>query len=174
MSTSKPRHRAATPILGTRTLVSASMAVAGATAVAVAMSGGSLALWTDGAPVSAGSVSSGSIGLTTANSFNSALWSNRLVGEKVRQEFTVTNTGTVPVNLSASATAAAAGFEVRVVRATCGATALAGASATVSPTSLGNLAAGATTTICLELAVVSGASAATSSAFAVTVTGVQS
>lgn len=174
MLSHKPRHRAATPVFSARTLVGASAALAGATAVAVALSGGSLALWTDGAPVNAGSVSAGTVGLSTASAFNSALWSNRLVGETVRQEFTVTNTGNVPLTISAAATAAAAGFEVRVVRATCGGTPLTGPSATVSPTALGSLAVGATATVCLELAVVTGASAATSSAFSVTVTGVQS
>lgn len=169
-----PKHRAPAPRSLTRALVVTSTGVACATAMVVGLSGGSLALWTDGAPVPAGTVTSGTIGISVANAFDSALWSNRLVGETVRQQFTVTNTGDVAVTLSGSATAAAAGFEVRVVRASCGATPLTGASATVSPTALGTLAVGATATMCLELAVVSGASVATSSAFSLTVTGIQS
>jgi hypothetical protein len=168
------RHRAPVRRTLLRALIGTSTAFAGATAIAVGLSGGSLALWTDGQATPAGTVTSGTIGLSITQSFNSTLWSNRLVGETVRQQFTMTNTGDVAMTLSAAATSSAAGFEVRVVRATCGATALTGASATVTPTALGTLSVGSTATFCLELAVVSGASAATSTSFSLNVTGTQS
>lgn len=168
------RHRAPArrPLL--RALIGATAACAGVTAIAVGLSGGSLALWTDGAVTPAGTVTSGTIGLSIGQSFDSALWSNRLVGETVRQQFTMTNTGDVAMTLSGAATSSAAGFEVRVVRATCGATPLTGTSATVTPTALGTLAIGSTATFCLELAVVSPATPATSTSFSLDVTGTQS
>ena len=168
-----PRHRAAVRRVNLRALIGSAAAIAGASVVAVALSGGSYALWVDGNGVPAGTVQSGSIGLTTAESFTATSWSNMLVGESVRQSFTVTNTGTVPVTLGATATAHAS-FAIRLASGTCPASDLTGTPATTSATALGTLAAGATRTVCLQVTAVTGATAATSSTFSVVVTGTQS
>lgn len=167
-----PRHRAAASRVNLRALLGTSSALAAATVVAVGVSGGSYALWVDANAVPAGTVQSGSIGLTTASSFTAASWSNMLVGESVRQPFTVTNTGTVPVTLSATATVGSS-FAIRVAQNTCPGSDLTGTPASSSATALGTLAAGATTTVCLQVTAVTGATSATSSAFTVAVTGAQ-
>jgi hypothetical protein len=155
-----------------RGIIGTATAVAGATVVAAAMSGGSYALWSDGTTVSAGTVSSGSIGLSVAETFVPSQWSNLVVGDSVRQSFTATNNGTVPLTLSGSATSAT-GYEIRLASGACG-VALTGTAASAQATSLGALAAGATKTICLEVKVVAGAAAGSSSAFVTTITGAQS
>ena len=167
-----PRHRAAVRRLNLRALIASASAIAGATVVAVALSGGSYAMWVDNFGVPAGTVQSGSIGLSTASSFTAANWSNLIAGESVRQPFTVTNTGTVPVALSATATATTS-FAIRVVRSACPTSALTGTPASSSATALGTLAAGATATVCLEVSLLPAATANTSSAFTVTVAGSQ-
>lgn len=167
-----PRHRAAVRRVNLRALMGASAAIAGASVVAVALSGGSYAMWSDNLGVPAGTVQSGSIGLTTASSFTASSWSNMIAGETVRQPFTVTNTGTVAVSLSATATATTS-FAIRVATGACPAVALTGTPASTSATALGILAAGATTTVCLEVSLLPAATANTSSAFTVTVAGTQ-
>ena len=167
-----PRHRAAVRRVNLRALLASAAAIAGASIVAVALSGGSYARWVDNFGVPAGTVQSGSIGLTTASNFTAANWSNLIAGESVRQPFTVTNTGTVPVSLSATATATTS-FAIRVASGTCPTSALTGTPASTSATALGTLAAGATKTVCLEVSLLPAATANTSSAFIVTVAGTQ-
>jgi len=165
------RHRARQRI-NLRALIGTSAVVAGASVVAVALSGASYALWVDDGAVPAGTVQSGSIGLSTASSFTSASWSNMLIGESVRQSFTVTNTGTVPMTLSATASSAPS-FAVRVAPGACAAADLTGTPATTSATALGSLGVGATRTLCLQVTAVAGASSGTAAAFTVTVAGAQ-
>ena len=167
-----PRHRAAGSRVNLRALLGTSSALAAATVIAVGLSGGSSALWVDANAVPAGTVESGTIGLTTANSFTAASWSNMLAGESVRQPFTVTNTGTIPISLSATATANAS-FAIRLASGACPTADLSNTPATTSATALGTLAAGATVTVCLQVTAVAAATAGTSSAFTVTVTGAQ-
>lgn len=154
-----------------RALVGTAAAMTAAVVIAVGVSAGSLAMWADNSGVTAGTVQSGSIGLTAASSFTATNWSNMLVGESVRQPFTLTNTGTVDLWLTATATSTT-GFEIRVASGACGAQ-LTGTAASAAPTTLTTLAAGATATVCLEVALVSGAAPASQSAFVVTVTGDQ-
>jgi hypothetical protein len=154
-------------------MVVTAMAVGSATAIAVALYGGSYALWVDDTAVSVGDVESGTLALTVASAFTPSLWSNLVVGEAVRQPFTVTNTGTVDMTLSGSALSASSGYEIRAIRGTCPSSAIGGTAATVSAIALGTLAAGASATVCLEVAVTAAASASTSSAFTLTVTGTQ-
>lgn len=168
-----PRHRVAARRVKLRALIGTTAAIAGASLVAVALSGGSYARWVDNLGVPAGTVQSGSIGLSTASSFTAANWSNMIAGETVRQSFTVTNTGTVGVTLSATATATTS-FAIRVASGACPGTALTGTPASTSATALGTLAAGAVTTVCLEVSLLPTATANTSSAFIVTVAGTQS
>ena len=169
---SGPRHRAAVRRVNLRALIGTSAAIGAACVIAVGAAGGSYALWTDGQGAPAGTVQSGSIGLTAASSFTAASWSNMLVGENVRQSFTVTNTGTIPVTLSATATAGAS-FAIRVASGACTTTVLTGTPASTSATALGTLAVGATRTLCLQVTAVTGATSATSSAFTVIVGGAQ-
>ena len=154
-----------------RSLTALTVSIATGIVVAVWTSGVTLALWKDTAPIPAGVVTSATLALTATESFDDSLWSNLLVGEKKRQTFTVTNTGNIPINLSATATAAP-GFEVRLARSVCTAD-LAGIAATKQPRALATLAAGATATVCTEVAVVAGALPNVSTPIAVVVMGSQ-
>jgi hypothetical protein len=169
---SGPRHRAAVPRVNLRALIGTSAAIGAACVIAIGATGGSYALWVDGQAAPAGTVQSGSIGVTAASSFTAASWSNLLVGESVRQPFTVTNTGTIPVTLSATASAGSS-FEIRVASGNCTASVLTGTPASTSATALGTLAVGATRTLCLQVTAASAATSATSSAFTVTVGAAQ-
>jgi predicted ribosomally synthesized peptide with SipW-like signal peptide len=144
-----------------------------AVSVAVSISGGSYALWTDSRTANLGTIAAGNATLTIAQSIDSGLWSNLLPGESVRQSFTVTNTGSVPMTIEGSASAATSSIEIRLAAGTCPGTALTSPLATVSATALGSLAAGATTTVCLETRLAAAATPGASSAFTVTVSGNQ-
>lgn len=174
MSTqSNPKHRAAKPALVTMHGFLASAAAIGAgTLAAVTMSGGTYALWNDNTVSDANTVTSGSLTLVSAENFDDSLWQNMLVGESVRQSFTVTNTGTVAANLTGSAVAGAASHEVRLARGTCGA-AIGGTAATVSPASLLSVAPGQTATICVQVSLTAAATAGSQSPFTVTITADQ-
>jgi hypothetical protein len=171
----KPQHRKAPRrsravvhgILGTAAAMTA------ASLIAVAMSGASYALWSVSAPVNSGVVESGSVSLSVSQAFTASSWSNLLVGESVRQSFTVTNTGTEPLTLFGSATTSTSAFEIRASAGSCPATAIGGVAATVSPTALGGLAAGATSTMCVEVTLGPTATPASTSTFVLTLTGVQ-
>lgn len=169
----KPRHRAATPGVSLGGVMKTCGAITGAIIVAVGISGGSFALWVDADSASAGTVSSGSASLSITQSVNPALWGNMLAGESVRQQFTVTNTGTVPLTLAGSASTATTAMQVRIASGACPAIALGGTSATVSPAALGSLAAGATATVCLEVSLEASAPLGTSSAVSVILSGTQ-
>jgi predicted ribosomally synthesized peptide with SipW-like signal peptide len=170
---SKPRHRASTPGDAVRTVLGTSCAIAAAVAVAVGLSGGSYALWVDSSTASPGAISSGSAGLSITQNVNPVLWGNLLAGESVRQAFTVTNTGTVPLALSGSAVTGTASVEVRFASGACPGSPLAGASATTTAASLGTLAAGAMSTVCLEVRLPAAAPLGTSANVAVSIAGTQ-
>ena len=155
-----------------RMLWVATLIVGVATLSGVGRAEGTLAAWTDAEPVASGVVTSGSAALSLSGSLSSAGWSNLLAGESVRQLISVTNTGTVDLTLDASATPTT-GVEIRVARAACGA-ALGGATAQSTPTALGALAAGASTTLCVQVTIPSSASPGASTGFTLTVRGVQS
>lgn len=155
-----------------RSMLSASAAVGAGTILAVLISGSTYALWADAGTIDAGTVESGSMMITTAENFNDAAFTNLLVGERVRQTFTVTNTGKSQAVLTGTATASSA-FEVRLASGACGATALAGNSATVSATSLGTLAPGATQSYCLEVLVAASAQPGNSAPIVATITAGQ-
>jgi hypothetical protein len=171
-SAARARHRARGPLLTARSLASSALVIATATVVAVTMSGTSYATWNGQATVSSQTVVSGSASLSVTSNFVASQWSNMLVGETVRQSFSVANTGTIPLALVATGTSATSTFEVRVAPGAC-TVALSGATVTSTPKSLGTISAGATATQCVEVKLVSGATAGSSSAFTVTVTGTQ-
>lgn len=169
------RHRARRrPSLRLRGIVGTTLALAGTTTVAVALSGGSYAMWMGQSSFSGGTVQSGTAALQITQSFSAAAWSNLLAGESVRQSFTVKNTGDVRLAVAASGTTQSAPYELRVTTGTCGTTPLTGTSITSTPASLGNLAAGATTTVCLEVKLSSAGTAGSTSTVGVTLTGTQS
>jgi len=161
------------PFAPVRSILATTSAVAVAVLVAASLSAGSYALWADGVTTTVGSVTTGNTALSVSHAFSTTAWSNLLPGEKVRQPFTVTNSGTVAHSLSGSAVVAAAGYEVRAVEGTCPAVALSGASATVTPVALGTIASGATRTMCLEVALTAAATPGSSTAFTFTVAGSQ-
>jgi hypothetical protein len=167
------RHRGRSRMaLNSRSIFGAALTVGTATIVAIGLSGGSYALWNGSATMASQTVSSGSAALTVSQAFVPSQWSNLLVGESARQNFTVKNTGTIPLALVATGTTGTSTFEVRVASGACSG-ALAGATVTSTPKSLGTIAPGVTATQCVEVKLVSGATAGSSSAFAVTVTGTQ-
>lgn len=169
----EPHDRESVSGVSFRGIGATALAVAAAIVIAVSLSGGSYALWTDGKTANAGSISAGSASLVIAQSIDISLWSNLTPGESVRQPFTVTNTGSVAMSLQGSATRANSAIEVRLTAGSCPATALTSTQATVSPTALGTLAVGATTTVCLEASLAAAAAPGATSSFSVTVTGTQ-
>ena len=168
------RHRARTAPSSFRGIVGTTLAVAGAVVVAAAMSGGSYALWRDTAVIPAGTVQSGTIGLTVSGAPTATAWSNLLAGEAVRQSVTLTNSGTVGLTVSGAATTGSSSYEVRVVRGACPAVALTGTAASASATALGTLAAGALATVCVEVKLLSTAAIGSIGSIAVTLSGTQS
>ena len=170
MSTlSNPKHRKAKPALvSTHGFLASAAALGAGTIAAVVMSGGTYALWNDVAVSDASTVTSGSLTLVSAENFDDSLWQNMLVGESVRQSFTVTNTGTVAANLSGSAVVGAASHEVRLARGTC-AGAIGGTAATVSPAALLSVAPGQTATICVQVSLTAAATVGSQSPFTVTI-----
>lgn len=157
----------------TRAVLGTTAAVAASVVIAVAATEGSLALWAQAVTVEAGSVQTGSPGLDIEAAFTAASWSNLLVGESVRQPFTITNTGDVPFELTASGTVQNAAFELRAVRGACPSTQLSGSSIVTTPADLGVLAAGATTTACLEVRLGAAATPGITSTVLVTIDGTQ-
>ncbi|MET0446995.1 MAG: hypothetical protein ABW004_01260 [Aeromicrobium sp.] len=168
-----PRHRAAPRRAPLRALTGTSLAVAGATVLVVGLSGGSLALWNETAAVGATNVRSGTTGLTVAQTFSTTAWGNLIPGESVRQPYTVTNTGTEPLSLTATVAGVPTGFELRSTSGTCPTSALGGAALASAAVAFGSLQPGATRTLCLEVRVTTAASPNTAAAFTLTVRGDQ-
>jgi len=170
---SAPRHRAERrSLLNLRSVIATAGAIAIGTVAAAALSGGTLALWSDSSSTTAPTLTAAKFGITAAENWNDTLFTNLLVGETVRQSFTVTNTGDITTTISGTATASAA-YEIRYATGACTTTALTGTSATTAAKALGTLAAGATATYCLELKVATTATAANTQAFTATIRGAQ-
>ena len=169
---SSPRHRAKRHASPLSVLLTAS-AVAAALVGGVMASGGTFALWNgrQAAPVVA--VASGTIKISATAGFTATQWGNLLPGETVRQQFTLANTGDAKVSISATATTGTSSFEVRLATGACGASALTGASATASATSLGTLAKTASTTVCLEVKLATSAQPGDSTSFSVALAATQ-
>lgn len=172
-----PRDRI-TPVPGfrrarIRNLLGAASVAATGVVVGLGAAGGTYAYFDDQAVGgSSATITAGTAELDVVAAFTAAAWGNLLVGESVRQPFTIVNRGDVPLALMASGMTSVGGFELRSVSGSCPAAALAGASITQTAASLGTLAAGASTTACLEVRLVSGAPG-TSSTVAVVVDGTQ-
>lgn len=149
------------------------LAVFSAIVIAISITGGSYALWTDGKTATGGTIAAGNASLTITQSLNVSLWNNLTPGESVRQAFTVTNAGSVPMSLAGSATRANASVEIRLASGACPATALTSTQATASPTALGTVAIGATMTVCLEVTLAAAAAPGATSTLGVTIDGTQ-
>ncbi len=104
-----------------RTLVFAALGASALLIIALSRVGGSYALWQDSVTVDAGTITTGTAGLSATwhSQHDDAKWSNLLPGESVRQPATLVNTGTAPLELYAAASTGSAGFEVRVVAGSC-------------------------------------------------------
>lgn len=137
------------------------------------LSGGTYALWSQSRTVPTVTVTAGSLAITASSSFTATLWQTLIPGERVRQSFTVSNSGSVPAAVTATATTGATGFEVRLATGACPATDLTGASATTVAAALGTVAAHSTVAVCLEVALTAAASPGDQSAFSVALTGTQ-
>ncbi|MGV9194745.1 hypothetical protein ACQ143_10430 [Microbacterium sp. MC2] len=109
-----------------RTLMLAALGAGILLFLALSRVGGSYALWQDSVPVDAGTITTGTAGLTAAwgSQHDDAMWRNLLPGESVRQTATLVNTGTAPLELYAGASTGSPGFEVRVVAGNCPGSAL--------------------------------------------------
>ena len=159
----------------TRQALASVLGAAGILALALSGIGGSYAMWNDSATVDAGTIDTGSAGLTAAwpTGHSDAGWSNLLPGESVRRPLTVTNTGAAPMELSAS-TVGSAGFEIRTAAGTCPASPLAGAAGDGAPRQLGvTLGAGSSTTVCVEVRAAATATPAQALTFSVRFDGKQ-
>ncbi|WP_343920159.1 hypothetical protein [Agrococcus citreus] len=158
-------------------------AAGGAAILGLALSGvgGSYALWSSQARVSAGTISSGSAALTAAwgTGYDDQKWRNMLPRESIRQPFVVVNTGDVAMALSASVTPTAPGFEVRAAAGACSTTPLAGARLSATPTAVVAAAspvvlpAGASFAGCIEVRATDAATPASNTAFTITLDGRQ-
>lgn len=149
---SAPRHRAQrrAPL---RSMAVVTSAVAGATLLTLGATGTTLAMWSDSAPVSAGSVATGSLNLqidtNTDIDLSDTLFRDMLPGDRNIQEVVLTTSG----NVSSDVTVAGAigVHEVRVASGSCPGTAIGGAALGSTPVDLGEWSAEQTKTVCIEV-----------------------
>lgn len=172
----EPRDRN-TPVSGfrrarIRTLLGGASVAGAGVVIGLGAAGGTYAYFDDSTVGNSAIVTAGTAELDVQANFTSATWGNLLVGESVRQPFSIVNGGDVPLVLTASGTTSVAGFELRTVLGTCPGSTLGGASLTHTPASIGTLAAGASTAACLEVRLASGAPGVASTV-SVTITGTQ-
>lgn len=137
-----PRHRGKRITI--KGILASTAAVTLGVGLAVAAAGGSYALWNDKVPVSAGTITTGSIGLTVNGVASAPLTattlSNMLPGETANLDVTLKNTGSVRVTLAA-AVSSSIPFVVTTRAGLCSATG----------TPLGELASGASLATCVTV-----------------------
>lgn len=151
---SHARHRAAVTRRPTiKGMLATTSAAGAASLIAVFAAGGTYALWDGQQAISAGTITSGTTGLTVNDlasaPIGAAPWSTLLPGDVVWQEVTVKNTGNVSGAVTAS-TAGAGPLLVHVKKAACS-VAITGTSSTVSPVSLGTFTASEAATVCVQV-----------------------
>lgn len=172
----EPRYRN-TPVPGfrharIRTLLAAASVAAAGVVIGLGTAGGTYAYFDASTVGGSAVITAGTAQLEVQADFTADEWANLLVGENVRQPYTIVNSGDVPLVLTASGTTQSGDYELRTVAGECPATALAGDSLAQAPAALGTLGAGASATACLEVRLVSG-TPGTSSTVTITVTGTQ-
>jgi len=171
---------------GIRALLTAVVALSVGVGGAVAAAGGSYAYLNSTATYgSGGTVSSGTAALTlqrgsaaatSALTIPASDYANMLPGDIVGQPIVLRNAGDVPLAVTVNATSDGA-WETRVAPGACPATGLLG-SAALTPTAVNyaTLAAGASSTFCLQVVLPASAPASamnTSLGYTVTLTGTQ-
>ncbi len=146
--------------------------------VGVSTAAGSYAFLTQSASAPANTIQAGSLGLTINSATNYSLdgspWSSLLPGDVVSRQVSVANTGTTPATVTVSTVASTSGvIEVRVKSGACSGI-ITGASSTTTPTILpGNLAGGASITVCIQVSLTSAAVQNQSTPFTMTFTSDQ-
>lgn len=132
-----------------------------------------------GTTVTAGTSSltlqSGSGAASSSITMPSTAWNRMLPGDVVGQPLIITNTGATPLALTTRLSAVSA-WEFRIASGACPSGVLPGAALTATATNFGTLAAGASTTVCLQAALPASAPAAaqgTTAAVSLLIDGVQ-
>lgn len=169
---------------GAAGMLMTAVCVAGALGLALSGTGGSYAMWNDTASVDAGSLTSGSAGLTATwqAGHDRARWQDLLPGEAVRQPLVLANTGAVPLTISASVSAASPSFEIRTVAGSCPTTPLSVAPLAGAPSAVTRpstppvpvvLDANASVAACVEVRTTATAAPAATTAFTIVIDGKQ-
>lgn len=168
-----------------RGLTLATLGAAGLLVLLISQLGGSYALWTDTAPSDAGVVTTGSAELSAhwQEDQEGQAWSNLLPGESARRSFMLANTGSVPLEITATVRDIPAGFGIRITAETCSESLLTSAPAdgtarpmtsSAQPDQPIELPAGDTTTGCVEVRVSETATPGRQFSFTAQIDGVQS
>lgn len=146
--------------------------------IGVSTAAGSYAFLTRSASAPASTIQAGSLGLTingaTNYSLDGAPWTSLLPGDVVSRQVSVANTGTTPATVTVRTVASTSGvIEVRVKSGACSGI-ITSASSTTTPTILpGNLAGGASITVCIQVSLTSVAVQNQSTPFTMTFTSDQ-
>ncbi|MHA6694232.1 TasA family protein [Homoserinimonas sp. A520] len=143
-----------------KSMLTVSAAALGATLIVVATAGGTYGLWTDSSPVNAGVVESGSLTLLVNNGsstmIDSSPWGAMFPGDRVQQAVTLTNTGTVPADVTvvaSSTSAAVSDYRVEILPGACppGSTNLAAPDSLTVQSAVGVWSAGQGLEACIEV-----------------------
>ncbi|GAA1699726.1 hypothetical protein GCM10009808_16660 [Microbacterium sediminicola] len=154
------------------------MSLAGATAVSASLlgiltAGSTTALWQDGVTLNAGAVVSGTIDMQITGTLNDI--TNRLPGERVVQQLTMTNGGDVDLDISAVLDVTPTNFEVRfeITDTACGAVLSTPAVTAGTPVDLGTVTIGHSRNLCVEVTALDGVQPSETLTAIATVTGDQ-
>lgn len=153
----QPAHRAPRRRVSLRGVFTSLGAVTVGTFAAVLSAGGTYALWNAEAPLEATEITSGILNMSVTGSLDSSHWSKLLPGEHHVQFVVVTNTGNIPVDLSALSAQTdgdSGSFELRlelVDEADACSSPISGADALGSTVGLGIMAPGAVSHLCLDV-----------------------
>lgn len=141
--------------MSTRAMLIAASALGGATLLGITALGGTYALWKDSSPMSAGTITSGSLTLKvdgeSALTLPSAGWHNMLPGDRITRQLTVSTAGAVSTTVTVASTSSSGSHQVRVRNGACPAVALTGAALGSTPVTLGTWTANQSSTVCLEV-----------------------
>jgi hypothetical protein len=174
--TSRPRHLARRRF-GTGGMLTVASAAAGVTLIGLAAAGTTYALYSDSVLLAPHTITSGSQELTINGTETfvpaSPTWNNLLPGDRVTTEVTVTTLGDATSEIVATTTPAGGSLDVRVSKGVCPGAPLAGASSTVSPTTLGEWGPDEAGTVCIEVSLSPSAVESETVPFVLTLTATQ-